>query len=75
MPKSDNFEVDGLVVEALPGAKFKVRLANGHIIMCTISGKIRMHNIKIMQGDSVKVAMSPYDFEHGFITYRNKVSS
>lgn len=72
MPKSDNIEAEGVVIESLPGTKFKVKLSNGHIVMCTISGKIRLHYIKIVEGDTVKIAMSPYDISNGIITYRCK---
>jgi translation initiation factor IF-1 len=72
MSKDDNIEAEGIVVEVLRNATFKVRLTNGHIVLCTISGKIRMHYIKILEGDRVKVEMSPYDITKGRITYRNK---
>lgn len=72
MAKEDNIEAEGKVVELLPGTKFKVALANGHIVTCTISGKMRMHYIKILVGDTVKIEMSPYDITKGRITYRNK---
>ena len=72
MPKDDNIEAEGVVIECLRNAMFKVRLANGHIVTCTISGKIRMHDIKILEGDTVKLEMSPYDITKGRITYRNK---
>ena len=61
MPKSDNIEVEGVVVEALPNANFRVELAGGHKIMAQISGKIRMNFIRIYPGDKVKVEISPYD--------------
>ena len=72
MPKEDNIEADGVVVECLRNATFKVKLANGFIVTCTISGKIRMHYIKILVGDTVKIEMSPYDITKGRIIYRNK---
>lgn len=72
MPKDDNSEAEGTVVECLRNATFKVKLANGYIVTCTISGKIRMHYIKILEGDTVKIEMSPYDISKGRITYRNK---
>lgn len=72
MPKEDNIEAEGIVIECLRNAMFKVRLDNGHIVLCTISGKIRMHYIKILEGDRVKIEMSPYDITKGRITYRNK---
>ncbi len=65
-------ELDGVIKEALPNASFKVELDNGHLILAHISGKMRMHYIKIAPGDKVKVEMSPYDIEKGRITYRYK---
>ena len=72
MSKSDAIEAEGVVIECLRGAMFKVRLTNGFIVTATISVKIRQHYIKILEGDSVKVEMSPYDITRGRITYRNK---
>ena len=72
MSKEDNIEVEGVVVECLRNAMFKVRLSNGHVVLCTISGKIRVHYIKILVGDTVKLEMSPYDLTKGRITYRHK---
>ena len=72
MPREDNIEAEGVVVESLRNTTFKVKLANGHMVMCTISGKIRMHYIRILEGDRVKIEMSPYDITKGRITYRNK---
>ncbi|MCL1944258.1 MAG: translation initiation factor IF-1 [Firmicutes bacterium] len=72
MPKGDHIETEGIVVETLRNAMFKVKLSNGHIVTATISGKIRMHYIKILVGDSVKIEMSPYDITKARITYRNK---
>lgn len=72
MAKEDNIEAEGVVTECLRNAAFKVKLANGHIVHCTISGKIRMHYIRILEGDRVKIEMSPYDINKGRITYRNK---
>ena len=65
-------KVDGLVIEALPGTQFRVRLDNGHEVLAVISGKMRMHYIKILVGDKVTVEMSPYDLTKGRITYRYK---
>lgn len=65
-------EVEGEVLEALPNATFKVRLENNHEILAHISGKMRMHYIKILPGDTVTVEMSPYDLNKGRITYRHK---
>lgn len=72
MPKSDNIEVEGVAVEALPNANFRVELAGGHKIMAQISGKIRMNFIRIYPGDKVKVEISPYDLTRGRITWRSK---
>ena len=72
MPKDDMIEMEGEVVETLPNARFRVKLANGHIIMAHISGKMRMFYIKILPGDKVKVELSPYDLTQGRITYREK---
>ncbi len=72
MAKEELIEVDGTVVDALPNARFKVRLENGHEVLAHISGKIRMHFIRILPGDKVKVQLSPYDLAKGRITYRDK---
>ena len=72
MGKSDCIELDGVVVEVLPGTKFKVELQNGHIINAYISGKLRKNNIKIFEGDIVKVELSPYDLTNGRVTWRGK---
>ncbi len=72
MAKDDVIEVDGKVVEALPNAMFRVELENGHIILCHISGKMRMHYIKILLGDKVKVELTPYSLDKGRITLRYK---
>ncbi len=72
MSKDDVIETEGVVVEALPDAKFKVKLSNGHIIDAHISGKLRMHYIRIIPGDSVKLEISPYDLTKGRITWRSK---
>ena len=72
MAKQDAIEVDGTVSEALSNAMFKVTLQSGHVINATISGKMRMHYIKILPGDRVKVEMSPYDLTHGRISFRYK---
>ena len=68
--KDDVIEVIGTVVEPLPNAMFKVRLDNGHEVLCHISGKMRMHYIRILPGDKVRIEMSPYDLERGRIIYR-----
>ena len=72
MPKEDVLEVDGVVKKSLPNAMFKVKLDNGHDILAHISGKMRMHFIKILPGDRVKLEVSPYDLKRGRIVYREK---
>lgn len=72
MSKDDVIEVEGKIVEALPNTFFKVKLSNGHIITAHISGKLRMNFIRIIEGDTVKVEMSPYDLTKGRITWRGK---
>ena len=72
MAKSDLLELEGTVVEALPNALFQVELENGHKILAHISGKLRMHFIRILPGDRVTVEMSPYDLTKGRITWRAK---
>ena len=70
MAKEEPIEVEGTVVETLPNAMFRVELENGHVITAHISGKMRMHYIKILPGDRVKIEMSPYDLTKGRITFR-----
>ena len=70
--KDDVIEVEGVVVDALPNANFKVRLENGHEVLAHISGKLRMHYIKILPGDKVKLELSTYDLTKGRITWRAK---
>ena len=72
MAKDDVIEVDGVVVDALPNANFKVKLENGHEVLAHISGKLRMHYIKILPGDKVTLALSPYDLTKGRIIWRDK---
>ena len=72
MAKQDLIEQDGTIIEALSNAMFRVRLENGHELIAHISGKMRMHYIKILTGDKVKLEMSPYDLTKGRITYRYK---
>jgi len=72
MPKKEAIEVEGTVVEPLPNAMFRVELADGHKVLAHISGKIRLHYIKILPGDKVLVELSPYDLTRGRITYRFK---
>jgi translation initiation factor IF-1 len=70
--KQSNIEIDGTIVEALSNAMFRVELENGHIVTAHISGKMRMHYIKILPGDKVKLEMSPYDLTKARITFRYK---
>ena len=70
MPKKETIEVEGTVTEALPNAVFWVELANGHKVLAHISGKMRLHYIRILPGDKVLVELSPYDLTRGRITYR-----
>ncbi|MBS7353969.1 MAG: translation initiation factor IF-1 [Solobacterium sp.] len=72
MGKQDVIEIEGLVIDTLPNAQFKVRLENGHEILAHVSGKIRMHYIRILPGDKVTVEISPYDLTRGRITFRHK---
>jgi translation initiation factor IF-1 len=72
MAKEEAIEVEGTVKEALPNAMFRVELPNGHKVLAHVSGKIRMHFIKILPGDKVTVELSPYDLTRGRITYRYK---
>ncbi len=72
MPKKEAIEVEGIVVESLPNAMFRVELPNEHKVLAHISGKIRLHYIKILPGDKVLIELSPYDLSRGRITYRMK---
>jgi translation initiation factor IF-1 len=72
LPKEDVIEVEGTVIEALPNAMFQVELENGHKILAHVSGKMRMHFIRILPGDRVLLQLSPYDLTRGRITYRYK---
>jgi translation initiation factor IF-1 len=72
MAKEEAIEVEGRVVEPLPNAMFRVELGNGHRVLAHISGKMRMHFIKILPGDKVTVELSPYDLTRGRIVYRTK---
>lgn len=72
MAKEDLIEMQGEVIENLPNATFRVKLENGHIVLGFISGKMRMHYIRILPGDRVKLEMSPYDLTKGRITFRYK---
>ncbi|WP_273897265.1 translation initiation factor IF-1 [Helicobacter pylori] len=70
MARDDVIEVDGKVIEALPNATFKVELDNKHVVLCRISGKMRMHYIRIALGDRVKLELTPYSLDKGRITFR-----
>ena len=72
MPKEGAIEVEGTILEPLPNAMFRVELDNGHRVLAHISGKMRMHFIKILPGDRVTVELSPYDLTRGRITFRSK---
>ena len=70
--KEEGIQIEGTVVETLPNAMFKVELDNGHKVLAHISGKMRMHYIRILPGDRVQVELTPYDLSRGRITYRYK---
>ena len=70
--EEEKIQVEGLVVEALPGTQFKVRLDSGHVVLAYLSGKMRKYYIRILLGDRVRVEMSPYDLSRGRIVYRHK---
>lgn len=72
MSKEDVIETEGIVVEVLPKTQFKVKLMNNHIILAYLGGKLRINNIRILEGDRVQIEMSPYDLTKGRIIYRNK---
>ncbi len=72
MAKQESIEVEGTVIEPLPNAMFQVELQNGHVVLAYVSGKMRMHFIRILPGDKVKVQLSPYDLNRGRIVFRNK---
>lgn len=72
MPKEEAIQVEGTIIEPLPNAMFRVELENGHKVLAHISGKMRMHFIKILPGDQVTVELSPYDLGRGRITFRSK---
>ncbi|MBE6905445.1 translation initiation factor IF-1 [Marasmitruncus massiliensis] len=72
MSKEDVIEIEGIVVESLPNAQFRVELPNGHQLLAHISGKLRMNFIRILPGDKVTLEMSPYDLTKGRITWRSK---
>ncbi|MDH4222973.1 MAG: translation initiation factor IF-1 [candidate division Zixibacteria bacterium] len=72
MPKEEPIQVEGKVLEPLPNAMFRVELENGHVVLAHVSGKMRMHFIKILPGDKVTIELSPYDLSRGRIVYRYK---
>ena len=72
MAKEENIVVKGIVTEALPNARFKIELDNGHEVLGHLAGKLRMYKIKILPGDKVTIELSPYDMTKGRITYRHK---
>ena len=72
MPKEDQIEMEGTVIETLPNTMFRVKLDNDHIIIAHISGKMRKHYIRILTGDKVTIEMTPYDLTKGRITYRSR---
>ena len=72
MPKEEAIQVEGRVIEALPNARFRVELENGHKVLAHVAGKMRMHFIRILPGDKVTVELSPYDLTRGRITFRMK---
>ena len=72
MPKEELIETEGKIIETLPNAMFKVQLDNGHVVLAHVSGKMRMHFIRILAGDRVKLELSPYDLTRGRITFRTK---
>lgn len=72
MPKEEAIRIEGVVVESLPNVMFRVELENGHKVLAHVSGKMRMHYIRILPGDKVTVELSPYDLTRGRIVYREK---
>ncbi|MGH7739035.1 MAG: translation initiation factor IF-1 [bacterium] len=72
MPKEEAISIEGVVIEALPNASFRVELENKHVVLAHVSGKMRMNFIRILPGDRVTVELSPYDLSRGRITYRFK---
>ncbi len=72
MPKKESIEVEGVVIESLPNATFRVELANGHVVLAHVSGRIRKNYVRILPQDRVLVELSPYDLSRGRITYRLK---
>ncbi|MFH1768325.1 MAG: translation initiation factor IF-1 [Candidatus Omnitrophota bacterium] len=72
MAKEELIEVEGEIIDVLPNAMFRVKLDNGHVVLAHVRGKMRMHFIRILTGDKVKLELSPYDLNRGRITYRYK---
>lgn len=72
MSKGDHIEIEGVVIEVMRNAIFKVRLSNGHVVTAKISGKLHKNNIRVLENDTVKLALSPYDLTNGIITWRSK---
>lgn len=72
MSKDNVIEIEGIVEEVLPSGNYKIKLVQGHVLMAKVSGRMRMHNIRIVEGDKVKVEVSPYDLNKGRIIYRGK---
>ena len=72
MSKGDSIEVEGKVIEVMRNANFKVQLSNGHVVQAYLSGKLYKNNIKVLEGDTVKIEVSPYDLTKGRITWRDK---
>lgn len=72
MPKEDQIEMQGKVIDTLPNTMFRVELENGHVVIAHISGKMRKHYIRILTGDKVTVELTPYDLSKGRITYRTR---
>ncbi|HEX5340063.1 MAG TPA: translation initiation factor IF-1 [Gammaproteobacteria bacterium] len=72
MPKEENIEMEGKVIETLPNTTFRVELDNGHVVLAHISGRMRKHYIRILTGDRVTVELTPYDLSKGRITYRGR---
>ena len=72
MSKGDHIEVEGVVIEVLRNATFKVKIGNGHIVTAKISGKLYKNNIRVLENDQVKLAISPYDLTNGIIIWRSK---
>ena len=72
MSRADKIEIEGVVSDVLPGTKYKVTLENGHVVDCTLSGKMRINNIRVVNNDKVTIEMSPYDLTKGIIVFRDR---